>query len=360
MSELALSRFQYLELEKIGLGAFAPLDRFMNEDDVGSVADTMRLPGGEVFPLPVVLDLSSEDAERIRGRPRIALTFAGQEVGSLSPDSLFRPDKPALARKVFGTDDRDHPGVAHLFSMGEIFAGGPAQLLKRIDLDTSRYELTPKETRRIFADRGWKSIIGFQTRNVPHRAHEYLQRVGLEMSDGLFVQPLVGRKKVGDYTAQAIIKGYEALIDGFFPKARVLFGILSTFMRYAGPREAVFHAIIRRNYGCTRFIVGRDHAGVGAYYGKYAAHDLTRRFDGELGIEIVRLSGPFFCRLCDGIATEKTCPHSENIPSATREISGTDMRALLTEGREPEPQIMRPEVINSLSGEKLFIEEIDL
>ncbi len=360
MSELALSKFQYLELEKIGFGAFAPLDGFMNEDEVGSVADTMRLPSGQVFPLPVVLDLSAQDAHRLKGCARVALTFEDQEVGSLSPECFFRPNKAALATKIFGTDDANHPGVAHLFSMGEFFAGGPVRFLTRAQLDISPYELTPTETRRIFADRGWKSIVGFQTRNVPHRAHEYLQRVGLETSDGLFVQPLVGRKKVGDYTAQAVIKGYDALIHGFFPENRVLFGVLSTFMRYAGPREAVFHAIIRRNYGCTRFIVGRDHAGVGAYYGKYAAHDLTREFDGELGIEIVRLSGPFFCRLCDGIATDKSCPHGESNPSAIREISGTDMRALLTEGRAPEPEIMRPEIIDSLRGEKLFIEETEL
>ena len=360
MSELALSKFQYLELEKIGLGAFAPLNGFMNEDEVRSVADDMRLPSGAVFPLPVVLDLSAEDSRRLKGRAQVSLTFAGQEVGQLSPESLFRPDKEALARKVFGTDDPNHPGVAHLFSMGEFFVGGPVQLLARQELEFSQYELTPEQTRAAFAERGWNSITGFQTRNVPHRAHEYLQRVALEMSDGLFIQPLVGRKKAGDYTPQAVIKGYEALIDSFLPKSRVLLGILSTFMRYAGPREAVFHAIIRRNYGCTRFIVGRDHAGVGAYYDKYAAHELTRRFDGELGIDVVRLNGPYYCRLCDGIVTEKTCPHNDGMPSATQEISGTDMRALLIEGLAPQPHLMRPEIIASLRGSNLFIEEADL
>jgi sulfate adenylyltransferase len=360
MTDLVLNRFQYLELEKIGLGAFFPLDRFMTEEDVTAVAETMRLPSREVFPLPVVLDISADEAERLKGLPRVTLVFEGQEVGILTPESIWCPDKEKLALNIFGTSEKEHPGVSHLTAMGDYFAGGRVEFLRRVYLDISELELTPQETRQAFADRGWKSIIGFQTRNVPHRAHEYLQRVGLETSDGLFVQPLVGRKKIGDYTPEAVIKGYKALIEGFFPANRVMLGILSTSMRYAGPREAVFHAIVRRNYGCTRFIVGRDHAGVGNYYGKYDAHELTRRFDGELGIEVVRLNGPFYCRLCDGIVTEQTCPHKTTEPAAVREISGTDMRALLTEGRAPEPHIMRPEVVKSLDGEKLFIEVNDL
>jgi sulfate adenylyltransferase len=359
MSELDLNRHQYLELEKLGLGTFAPLQGFMNEDEVRSVANDMRLPSGEVYPIPVVLDLSADEARRLRGVPRVSLTFQGVEVGELSPESFFQPDKADLAKNVFGTDDIDHPGAAHLMSQGEIFVGGAITLKQRVELDISAYELTPEQTKAKFSELGWKSIIGFQTRNVPHRAHEYLHRVGLETSDGLFVQPLVGRKKKGDYTPEAVIRGYQALVEGFFPANRVVLGILSTAMRYAGPREAVFHAIIRRNYGCTRFIVGRDHAGVGSYYGKYDAHDLTRRFDGELGIEVVRLNGPYYCRRCDGIVTEHTCPHPKTEPSAVREISGTDMRAILVDGKAPEPHIMRPEVVASLKGVPLFVEEND-
>jgi len=360
MAELVLNRHQYLEMEKLGLGAFAPLDGFMNEDQVRSVADDMRLPSGEPYTIPVLLDLRPDEAERLMGAPRVALIYEGVEVGELAPESFFTPDKADLAGKVFTTTDTDHPGVAHLMTMGSTFVGGPIKLRERVKLDISEYELTPAQTKAIFTERGWKSIIGFQTRNVPHRAHEYLHRVGLETSDGLFVQPLVGRKKPGDYTPDAVIRGYQALVEGFFPPERVLLGILSTSMRYAGPREAVFHAIIRRNYGCTRFIVGRDHAGVGSYYGKYDAHDLTRRFDGELGIEVVRLNGPYYCRRCDGIVTEQTCPHRETEPDAVRDISGTDMRALLVEGRAPEPHIMRPEVVDSLKDVQLFVEENEL
>jgi len=317
------------------------------------------LPDGEVYPIPVVLDLSLDEARRFQGVPRVSLIFQGIEVGVLSPENFFQPDKDDLARKVYGTDDLNHPGVAHLMSQGDVFVGGSVKLKKRVSLDISEFELTPQQTKAKFAELGWKSIIGFQTRNVPHRAHEYLQRLGLETSDGLFVQPLVGRKKKGDYTPQAVISGYQALVEGFFPANRVVLGILSTAMRYAGPREAVFHAIIRRNYGCTRFIVGRDHAGVGRYYGKYEAHELTKRFDGELGIEIARLNGPYYCHRCDGIVTERTCPHLETEPSAVREISGTDMRAILVDGKAPEPHIMRPEIVASLNGIPLFVEEDD-
>jgi sulfate adenylyltransferase len=260
-----------------------------------------------------------------------------------------------VARLVFGTDDANHPGVAYLYRQKEVFIGGPVRLLRRAQLDISEDELTPEQTRNLFAARGWKTVAGFQTRNVPHRAHEYLQRVALEHVDGLFIQPLVGHKRAGDYTPQAIMTGYRALVGQFLPKQNVVLGILSTAMRYAGPREAVFHALIRRNYGCTHFIVGRDHAGVGQWYARYDAHDLTRRFDGELGITILRLHGPYHCRICDGIVTEKTCPHAGS--SATREISGTDMRRILTGGATPDPALMRREVVSALRDVPLFIED---
>jgi sulfate adenylyltransferase len=360
MSELYLNRHQYLETEKLGLGAFAPLHGFMNESELRSVADEMRLPAGDVYPIPVVLDVSPEDAKRLASAPRVSLVFKDTEVGELIPESIYRPDKNDLAKKIFNTNDLAHPGVEHLMALGEYFIGGPVTLKQRVTLDISEFELTPDQAKARFAELGWTSIIGFQTRNVPHRAHEYLHRVGLETSDGLFVQPLVGRKKKGDYTPEAVIRGYQTLVEEFFPADRVVLGVLSTTMRYAGPREAVFHAIVRRNYGCTRFIVGRDHAGVGSFYGKYDAHELTKRFDSELGIEVVRLNGPYYCGRCDGIVTERTCSHRDRDPSSIRDISGTDMRAILVDGRAPEPHIMRPEVVESLKGINLFIEENDL
>ena len=359
MSELHLTKNQYLEVEKLALGAFAPLDGFMNEAQFHGVVDDMRLPTGAPFPLPVVLDLTPEDAARIAGRPSVALIFEGAEIGTLEPEGHFTCDRAEAARKIFGTEDAKHPGVAYFRAGGGIFVGGKVALTKQVAFEYSAHERTPAATRSLFAKRGWKRIVGFQTRNVPHRAHEYLQRVGLEYVDGLFIQPLVGRKKRGDYTPAAILAGYQALIDSFYRPDRVALGILSTWMRYAGPREAVFHAIIRRNYGCTHFIVGRDHAGVGDYYDKYAAHELTERFDGELGIEILRLKGPYHCAACDGIVTEQTCPHETTAPDKVTHISGTDIRAMLVGGRTPEPHLIRPEIIAALDGVPLFVTEDD-
>jgi len=359
MHVLEIHRFQYLEMEKIAFGAFAPLAGFMNEDEFHSTVDHMRLPSGAVFPIPVVLDVTADQAKAFRGAPRIALVFEGIEVGEICPESIFCYDREDVAKKVFGSSGIAHPGVANLYGMGSHFIGGPVKLTRRVELDISRWELTPKETKQEIKRRGWSTVAGFQTRNVPHRAHEYLQRIALELVDGLFIQPLVGWKRVGDYTPQAIITGYQALIDNFYPSSNVMLGILSTAMRYAGPREAVFHAIVRRNYGCTHFVVGRDHAGVGDYYGKYDAHELTQRFDGELGIKIMRLHGPFHCRRCDSIVTEQTCSHIETSPDVTRQISGTDMRAILLEGAKPDPNLMRPEIVASLKNIPLFVAEGD-
>ncbi|MBM3527063.1 MAG: sulfate adenylyltransferase [Alphaproteobacteria bacterium] len=356
MSEFALSRSQYLELEKLALGVFQPLPGFMNEDEFRGVVSRMRLPDGAPFPLPVVLDVDAETAARMRGRPAVTLTYEGEEVGRVAPESIFTCDKDSVARQVFGTDDSAHPGVEFFYRGGDHFVGGPVMLTRRVELDVNKDEMTPAETRAEFARRGWKTVVGFQTRNVPHRAHEYLQRVALEVADGLFIQPLIGRKKKGDYTPAAIIAGYRTLIGRFLPAARVLLGALTTNMRYAGPREAVFHAIIRRNYGCTHFIVGRDHAGVGNYYGLYDAHRMVETFGDELGIDVLRLAGPYYCSICDGIATERTCPHETTAPHAVRHISGTDIRATLLGGAKPDPRLFRPEVLDAVRGMQLFID----
>ena len=357
MSELLLSYSQYLELEKLTLGAFAPLDGFMNEDVFRSVVSEMRLPDGSVFPLPVLLDVSKDDADRLRGCSSVGLVFQDVEVGTLFLESVFTCDKSEVSKAIYGTCSTEHPGVRFFETGGDWFLGGSVKLAKRVYSELSRHELIPEETKRIINDRGWRTVVGFQTRNVPHRAHEYLQRVALEHVDGLFLQPLVGRKKQGDYTPEAIIRGYRALIKGFYPENRVMFGILTTSMRYAGPREAVFHAIVRRNYGCTHFIIGRDHAGVGGYYGLYDAHELAARFDGELGIEILRLHGAYYCAICETIVTEKTCPHEATHPHSVNHISGTDMRAILLGGQEPQSHLMRPQIVDALADIPLFIEE---
>lgn len=357
MAELQLTKAQYLELEKIGLGAFAPLDGFMNEDDFHSVVDTMRLKDGSVFPLPITLPADQATADRLKGASSVTLIYEGVEVGTLDPQSFYSCDKDLSSTRIFGTNDMNHPGVAYFHRSGDVFIGGPTKLTKRVHFDYSEYELTPSDTKAYFKNNGWTMVAGFQTRNVPHRAHEYLQKAALEHVDGLFIQPLIGWKKKGDFTPEAVLTGYKALIDHYYKPDKVLLGVLSTNMRYAGPREAVFHAILRRNYGCTHFIVGRDHAGVGDYYGKYDGHDLTRRFDGELGIEVMRMHGPYYCKKCDSMVTEHTCPHLITAPEVTTQISGTDMRAILVDGRKPDPHLMRKEVVDSLASVQLFVEE---
>lgn len=355
MKKIELSQYaininqdQYLEIDKICVGAFSPLSGFMNEADFNSVVDSMRLLSGAPFPIPVVFDVDSETEQIIRTCDVVNLMFEGELVARLWPNDFFRCDRSLVAKKIYGTDSLEHPGVNYFFKLKQVFVGGRVEMLQSPNFEWKPYEFTPVQTKMLFKERGWERIVGFQTRNVPHRAHEYLLRVALENSDGLFIQPLVGRKKTGDYTPGAIIDGYRALMKNYFPKDRVLLGGLSTVMRYAGPREAVFHAIIRRNYGCTHFIVGRDHAGVGDWYGLYDAHNLTRQFDGDLGIQIMRLKGPFYCAKCDGIATENTCKHIEE--GSIQHISGTDMRRIFSGGEIPLPHLMRQEVVDALVG----------
>lgn len=357
MTDIALRHDQFLDLQKLGLGAFAPLTGFMTEGELAAVASTMRLPSGDVFPIPIYLDVTSETAQRVRGRARVALTFAGVEVGSIEPSSVFQWDRAGVAQPVFGTVSPEHPGVAKMMADHDWCVGGAITLNQEGARLRFEGELSPAEARATFSARGWNTIAGFQTRNVPHRAHEYLQRVALELCDGLFVQPLLGRKKAGDYRPEAIMQGYRALIGAFLPQERVVLGVLSTAMRYAGPREAVFHAIVRRNYGCTHFVIGRDHAGVGSFYGKYDAHRLARQLASDLGIEILTLHGPFYCARCQSIATEQTCAHVLTDPDAVTEISGTLMRRLLGGDERPRPELMRPEVVAAIANTQLFIAE---
>lgn len=350
-----INRDQYLELEKLSLGVFAPLKGFMDEKDFISCVNNMRLASGEVFTIPIVFDADAEIATQIKNVTYANLNFEGNTVGKLFPLDVYKPQKEDYIEKIFGTKDSSHPGIKHFLALKEYFIGGTVELLKRPDFEFSKYELTPEETKNYFKSQNWKTIVGFQTRNVPHRAHEYLQKVALEHVDGIFIQPLVGKKKPGDYTPAAVIRGYEALIQNYYPQHRAKLGILSTVMRYAGPREAVFHAIIRKNYGCTHFIIGRDHAGVGNFYDKYAGHDLVSQFEDELGIKIFKLCGPFYCYKCDGTVTEKTCPHFLNEPEVCTEISGTMMRKMISEHGNVDRKFMREEVVAALSDIEVFI-----
>ena len=346
--KLEITADQYLEVEKLSLGVFKPLTTFMDELDFLSCVDDMRLKNGDLFPIPIVFDLDKLTCDQAMKTGAIELYYESNHVADIKAESAYKVDKDQSCKKIFGTTDRRHPGVSYFLDTKEYFLSGDITLHKRPFFSFSKYELSPIAIKNEILSRGWKSIVGFQTRNIPHRAHEYLQKVALEHVDGILIQPIVGYKKRGDFTPEAVIHGYQALIRNFYPKKRVIFSVLSTIMRYAGPREALFHAIIRRNYGCTDFIIGRDHAGVSDYYEKYAAQNLAIKFQKELGIRIMSLKGPFYCKMCDGIVTEKTCPHQELSPAYCEEISGTNVRNALMNKEKIDSKFVRKSVIDAL------------
>ncbi len=326
----------------LGTGALSPLSGFMGSADYDTVLTEGRLAGGHPFPIPVVLRVDGEAARRFRGASRIALRRDGQAIAVLDVEEVYGTDPEREARAVYATEETAHPGVRLLRDSGTWAVAGTVTALARPDTGFAAHDLTPAEVRRAKAERGWRTMVGFQTRNPVHRAHEYLQKVALENIDGLLLHPLVGETKSDDIPAETRMACYEALLAGYFPEERVLLATNPAWMRYAGPREAVFHAVIRRNYGCTHFIVGRDHAGVGAYYDTYAAHRIFEQYGPEeLGIEILRFEHSFWCRTCGGMASTRTCPHPATHHAA---LSGTRVRELLTLGQALPAEFTRPEV----------------
>jgi ATP sulfurylase/adenylyl-sulfate kinase len=332
----------------IGTGSLSPLAGFMAEHDYSSVLESGRLSGGQPFTIPVVLGVDAADGRRLLGKDRVALWHGGHPIAIVEVESTFQttPDGEAIA--VYGTADEAHPGVHALRERGTLALAGAVLALARPDTGFPKYDLTPLEVRRAKAERGWRTMVGFQTRNPVHRAHEYLQKVALESIDGLLLHPLVGETKSDDIPAATRMRCYEALLEGWFPAGRTLLATNPAWMRYAGPKEAVFHALIRRNYGCTHFIVGRDHAGVGNYYDTYAAH---RIFDDytpeELGIEIIRFEHTFWCKACASMASSRTCPHGQEERLA---LSGTAVRGMLAAGVDLPPEFTRPEVARVLAA----------
>ena len=330
----------------------------MNEIEFNSVITKMRLSSGEPFTLPVVFDVDKDFAKQARTASSVQLIYLGITVGELIPESVYTCDKKVTAKHIYGTDQRKHPGVERFYDSGDWFIGGKTTLLERVDHEFSKYELTPEESRRKFKELGWKKIVGFQTRNVPHRAHEYLQRVALEQCDALFINPLVGWKKKGDFSEEAVNDGYEAMLQHFYVNLNVHFDTLKTPMRYAGPREAIFHAIIRRNLGCTHFIIGRDHAGVQNYYGKYEAHELAQSIidKHDIGIKLLLLKEPFYCQKCSQIVSDNTCGHQEKF---IKRISGTQIRSMLSKNEYPDELFMRKEIADAIIrlGSRKFIKD---
>jgi sulfate adenylyltransferase len=360
MTSLNIDFFTYLELEKIGIGAFSPLEGFMDEEDFYSVAKDMRLKNGIIFPLPVVLPLPEEKENEIKKAVIVDLIYDNEKVAQIFPTSIYRPDFNKVLPLLFGTNNDHHPGFKMLVSLGKIFLGGKIKFLKKVKHDLSKYDLSPKKVKGIIKKKELSTIAGFQTRNVPHKAHEYLQRLALEKVDGIFIQPLIGRKIKGDFTPDAIITSYKYLIKNYLPESKVILGALTTSMRYAGPREAVFHAIIRKNYGCTHFIVGRDHAGVSGYYSDYQAQELCKEVQEELDIKIMHMRGPFYCNKCDGVVTDNVCNHINEDSDVTFQISGSKIRSMLLGQEKISKKYIREEIVNSLKGKKLFIDEDEL
>jgi sulfate adenylyltransferase len=337
------------DLEMLAVGALSPLTGFQGEADYRSILDTMHLVEGLAWTIPVTLSLSDEEAKRIGGAEAVSLLAedGGDPLAILEVSEVYRRDREAEAQAVFGTQDLEHPGVKALHEAGDLCAAGVVRVLRLPEHDDFlEYRLTPSQTRAEFAGRGWKTVVGFQTRNPIHRAHEYIQKCALEIVDGLLVHPLVGATKGDDVPAEVRMRCYEALFDGYYPKDRAMVSVFPAAMRYAGPKEAIWHAIARKNYGCTHFIVGRDHAGVGDYYGTYEAQEIFDRFEpGELGITPLRFEHSFFCMRCEGMGSPKTCPHDDDDRVI---LSGTKVREMLRAGEIPPIEFSRPEVARIL------------
>jgi len=351
LPSVLLNRFAASDLEMISTGAFSPLTGFMGPEAYRSVVEDMRLPSGLAWTIPITLPVSREEADRLSIGQEVALLerqddgTAGATLGILELAGKFAYDKPREAQLVYRTTEDRHPGVARLYAQGEVLLSGDVWLLNRPGCASSQFpdfRYDPIQTRHIFAERGWRRIVAFQTRNPIHRAHEYLQKVALEMVDGLLLHPLVGETKDDDIPADVRMKSYQAILQGYYPADRVVLAVYPATMRYAGPREAIFHAIARQNYGCTHFIVGRDHAGVGSYYGSYDAHHIFDEFrPDELAITPLFFEHAFYCTRCASIITSKTCPHGAE---ARISLSGTQVRKMLEAGQQLPAEFTRPEV----------------
>ncbi|MCC7536391.1 MAG: sulfate adenylyltransferase [Deltaproteobacteria bacterium] len=354
MPKVKLDERAQSDLEMIAVGAFSPLRGFLSQRDYHAVVESMRLTNGLAWSVPICLQVAAEVADGLKEGQQVALTDeSGKVLAVLDLEERFRPDREVEAQRVYLTTELAHPGVRAIKEAGEVYLAGEIHLLERPDtVAFPAYHRDPTQTRALFRERGWRTIVGFQTRNPIHRAHEYITKCALEIVDGLMLHPLVGKTKGDDIPADVRMRCYEVLMAKYYPHDRVVLSVYPAAMRYGGPREAIFHAIARKNYGCTHFIVGRDHAGVGSYYGTYDAQKLFDQFQpGELGIQPLKFENAFFSKTTGQMATQKTAPGG---PETQVNLSGTKVRDMLRAGELPPPEFSRPEVaqilIDSMKG----------
>lgn len=348
LNTIVLNTREISDLELIATGVFSPLEGFMGSEDYKSVLQSMHLSNGLPWSLPITLSVTTDEAAPMKEGMEIALQDeTGLVLAILHLEEKYGFDKEKESVSIYGTNDASHPGVAYTYSMGDFLLAGKIDMLSRpAGQSFPEHRFEPAQTREMFLEKGWNRIVAFQTRNPVHRAHEYIQKCALEITDGLLLHPIVGDTKKGDIPADVRMDCYKVLLENYYPKDRTILSVFPAAMRYAGPKEAIFHAICRKNYGVTHFIVGRDHAGVGNFYGTYDAHNIFKEFEeGELGIQPLFFDHTFYCKRCLGMASSKSCPHDASERIA---LSGTKVREMLSEGIKPPLEFSRPEVAEIL------------